>query len=149
MSVLGLLTKNSEAFDIMNGKSESIDKSKKFFQDKKVFVVPLMAEEGGPEISLEEMFFDAAENITGFPFSDASFYIKQFEEAIVANSNYEQKVNNFVQEDSKGRFLTWADFRTKIKSEEGITRLIKSFVDKYEITFFKPNRGRKERLDNL
>lgn len=149
MSVLGLLTKNSEAFDIMNGKSESIDKSKKFFQDKKVFVVPLMAEEGGPEISLEEMFFDAAENITGFPFSDASFYIKQFEEAIVANSNYEQKVNNFVQEDSKGRFLTWSDFRAKIKSEEGITRLIKSFVDKYEITFFKPNRGRKERLDNL
>ena len=149
MSVLGLLSKNSEAFDIMTGKSESIDKSKKFFQDKKVLVVPVMAEEGGPEISLEEMFFDAAEKITGFPFSDASYYINQFEEAIVANSNYEQKVNKFVQEDSKGKFLTWADFRAKIKSEEVITRLIKSFIDKYEITFFKPNRGRKERLDNL
>src|SRR5699024_2282230 len=45
MSVLGLLAKNNDAFDIMTGKSESIDKSKAFFQDKKVFVVPLMAEE--------------------------------------------------------------------------------------------------------
>lgn len=149
MSVLGLLAKNSEAFDLMSGKSESIDKSKKFFQNKRIFVVALMAEEGGPDISLEEMFFDAAENITGFPFTDASFYIKEFEKAIISNSIYENKVNEFIQEDSKGKILTWADFRSKVKNKEIAIRLIKSFIDKYEVTFFKPNRGRKERLNNL
>jgi hypothetical protein len=149
MSVLGLLIKNSDAFEIMQGKSPSIDKAKAFFKGKKIFVVPLMAEEGGPEISLEEMFFEAAENIAGFPFTDDSYYIKQFEEAIVANANYEKKVDEFVQKDSKGKFLTWADFKSKMKSSRTITKLIKSFINEYEITFFNPNRGRKDRLDYL
>jgi len=149
MSVLGLLIKYNDTFNIMEGKSESIDKAKTFFENRKVFVVPIMAEEGGPEISLEEMFFSAAENITGFPFTDDSFYIKQFEEAIVANSNYEKKVDEFVRIDSKGMFLTWADFKSKMKSSRTITKLIKAFIDKYEITFFNPNRGRKDRLDYL
>ena len=46
-------------------------------------------------------------------------------------------------------FLTWADFKSKIKSSRTITKLIKAFIDKYEITFFNPNRGRKDRLDYL
>lgn len=149
MSVLGLLVKYNETFNIMRGKSESIDRAKTFFEKRKVFVVPIMAEEGGPEISLEEMFFNAAEDITGFPFTDDSYYIKQFEEAIVANSNYEKKVDDFVRIDSEGMFLTWADFKSKIKSSRTITKLIKAFIDKYEITFFNPNRGRKDRLDYL
>jgi len=149
MSVLGLLIKNCEAFDIMHGKSNAIDNAKTFFNNKKVFIVPIMAEEGGPEISLEEMFFSAAEKISGFPFTDDSFYIKQFEEAIIANSNYEKKVDEFVKIDSKGMFLTWADFKSKIKNSRTITKFISSFISKYEITFFNPNRGRKDRLDYL
>ena len=149
MSVLGLLIKNSDAFNIMQGKSESVDKSKVFFQDRKVFVVPIMAEEGGPEISLEEMFFNATEKITGFPFTDDSYYIKQFEEAIIANTRYEKKVDEFVRINSEGKFLTWADFKSKIKSSRTITKLIKAFIEKNEITFFNPNRGRKDRLDYL
>lgn len=146
MSVLGLLIKNNDAFGIMHGKSTSIDKAKDHFKDKKIFVVPLMAEEGGPEISLEEMFFDAAENITGFPFTDDSYYIKQFEQAIVANFHYEKKVDEYVKKYSKEKFLTWANFTSKIKSSKAITKLIKAFIDENEITFFNPNRGRKDRL---
>jgi len=149
LSVLGLLIKHNDAFNIMEGKSESIDKAKVFFKDKKIFVVPIIAEEGGPEVSLQDMFFDAAEEITGFPFTDESYYIKQFEEAIVANSNYEKKVDQFVRTSSNNKFLTWADFKSKMKNNRTITTLIQAFIDKHEIVFFNPNRGRKDRLDYL
>lgn len=149
MSVLGLLINQNDTFNIMEGKSESIDKAKIFFEGRKVFVVPIVAEEGGPEISLQDMFFSAAEKITGFPFTDDSYYIKQFEEAIVANSNYEKRVDEFVRANSNNKFLTWADFKSKMKNNRTITTLIQSFIDKHEITFFNPNRGRKDRLDYL
>lgn len=149
MSVLGLLAKNNEAFEVMSGKSKSIDNSKEFFKGKNIFVVSLMAEEGGSDISLQDMFFNAAEDITGFPFTDASWYIEEFEEIIVGNINYEKKVDEFVKEHSKGLFLTWADFKSKMNSQEEITRLIKSFIDRNEITSFNPSRGRKDRLDYL
>ena len=93
--------------------------------------------------------FDAAEEITGFPFTDESYYIKQFEEAIVANSNYEKKVDQFVRTSSNNKFLTWADFKSKMKNNRTITTLIQAFIDKHEIVFFNPNRGRKDRLDYL
>jgi len=149
MSVLGLLIKNNDAFDIMQGKSAAIDKAKENFKEKKIFIVPLMAEEGGPEISLEEMFFNAAENITKFPFTEDSYYISQFEQAVVGNTNYEKAVDEFVKNDSKGKFLTWSDFKGKIKNHRTITKLIKAFISENEITFFNPDRGRKDRLDYL
>ena len=149
MSVLGLLIKHNDTFNIMEGKSESIDKAQAFFKNKKIFVVPIIAEEGGPEISLQDMFFETAEGITGFPFTDESYYIKQFEEAIVANINYEKKVDEFIRTDSENMFLTWADFKSKMKSNRAITRSIKAFIDTQGITFFNPNRGRKDRRDYL
>ena len=149
LSVLGLLAKNSEAFDTMNGKSKSIDSSKQFFKDKKTLVISVMSDDGGSNISLEDMFFQAAEEITGFPFTDFSWYIEEFEKIIVSNTNYGEKVDDFVREDSNNTFLTWADFKSKMKSQEEITKLIKSFINLNEITSFNPTRGRKDRLDYL
>ena len=149
MTVLGSLVKDNKNFELMSGKSKTIDKAKEFFKDKKIFVVPLMAEEGGPEISLQDMFFDAAEKLTGFPFTDESYYIKQFEEAIIGNINYSKKIDEFVSEYTEGIYLTWADFKSKMTDSRSITRLIKSFLDKENIGFFKPDRGRIERLNDL
>ena len=149
MTVLGSLVKDNKNFELMSGKSKTIDKAKEFFKDKKIFVVPLMAEEGGPEISLQDMFFDAAEKLTGFPFTDESYYIKQFEEAIIGNVNYSKKIDEFVSEYTEGIYLTWADFKSKMTDSRSITRVIKSFLDKENIGFFKPDRGRIERLNDL
>lgn len=149
MTVLGSLIKNKNAFEIMSGKSEAIDNAKDFFEDKKIFVVSLIAEEGGPGVSLQDMFFEAAEKMTGFPFTDASYYIKQFEEAIVGNINYGKKIDGFVNDYTKGTYITWTDFKTKMNDNRSITKLIREFIIREDINFFRPERGRTERLDNL
>ena len=133
----------------MKGKSSALDKARDFFADRKIFVVPLMAEEGGPEISLQEMFFDAAEKLTGFPFTDESYYINQFEEAIMGNINYSKKVDEFVRTRTEELYLTWADFKSKMQDNRSITKLIISFIEKEESTYFKPDRGSKDSLDYL
>lgn len=149
MTVLGSLIKNNEMFDLMKGKNQIVDKAKDHFKAKKIFVVPLMAEDGGPEISLQDMFFDAAEKLTGFPFTDESYYIKQFEEAIIGNSKYNKKIDEFVFNNTEEIYLTWADFKFKMNDNRSITKLIKSFLDKEDISFFKPERGRMDRLNYL
>ncbi|WP_353892472.1 hypothetical protein PRVXH_001818 [Proteinivorax hydrogeniformans] len=149
MTVLGALVKSNAAFDLLKTDNDTLQKAKTHFMDKKVFVVSLMAEEGGPGVSLEQMFFSAAEKITGFPFTDNSYFIIKFEEAIMANVNYKHKVDEFVSSYTDNKFKTWADFKQSMNDDRSITKLIQAFIEAEEITFFNPDRGRKDKLDYL
>lgn len=146
MSVLGLLMSNNEFFDLMKNKSKAIDNAKEHFRNKKIFVVPIIAEEGGPNTSLEEMFFRTAENISGFPFTDESYYIEQFEDAVVSNTKYKERVDEFARIDSKEKYASWADLKANVGAKT-LTKFIKRFIAEYDIRFFNPDRGRKDKQD--
>lgn len=152
MSVLGLLLSDNKFFSLLNIQSTVLEKSESYFKEKKVFVVPLVAEEGGSNISLSDKFFEAAEKISGFPFTDGSYYITQFEKAIVSNPMFKGALNEFVQNDSEGLFSSWAEFKESVKADT-LLQKAKNFIEAYgkelDLDFFKPDRGRKERLDNL
>ncbi|WP_121661845.1 hypothetical protein [Metabacillus litoralis] len=149
LSVIGLLMKNEKAFDLLQLKSETIKKGKSFVEGKRVFTVPIVAEEGGANVSLEDMFFKAAEDITGFPFTDESDYIRQFEEAIIGNENFNRKFSDFISEKSSQRYRSWFDIKEKLNSKRSITGAAKEFINKEKISFFNPDRGRTERIEYL
>ena len=94
------------------------------------------------------MFYRTAENISGFPFTDESYYIEQFEEAVVSNTRYKEKVDEFARIDSKGKFASWADLKANLGGR-ALTKIIKRFITKYDIRFFNPDRGRKDKQDYL
>lgn len=148
MSVLGLLLSNNNYFDLLNVENQTLKEAKEYFKQRKTFVVPIIAEDGGSNISLSDKFFEAAERLSGYPFTDSSFYIDQFEAAVVSNLKYRDELNSFIQKDSNGRYLSWADFKDNIDIETLLEKA-KLFVDTYELEFFKPERGREERLANL
>src|SRR5690606_23440548 len=85
LSVIGLLMQDTQAFDLLQLDSPHIIKARQYLENKKIFIVPLVAEEGGANVSLEDMFFKAAEDITGFPLTSESDYIKKFEEVFIGN----------------------------------------------------------------
>lgn len=152
MSVLGLLLSDNKFFNLLNIKNSVLEKSESYFREKKIFVVPLVAEEGGSNISLSDKFFQSAEKISGFPFTDASYYITQFEKAIVSNPIFKAPLNEFIKNDSEGLFSTWAEFRESVKENtllQKATAFIQAYRKELDLDFFKPDRGRKERLDNL
>lgn len=149
LSVIGLLMQDEHAFDLLQLKSETINKGKSFVKGKQVFTVPLVAEEGGANVSLEDMFFKAAEDITGFPFTDESDYIRQFEEAIIGNENFNQKFSDFISEKSNQKYRSWYDIKEKLNSKRSLTGAAKEFINKERISFFNPNRGRTERIEYL
>src|SRR5690606_17539933 len=149
LSVIGLLMKYEHAFELLQLKSETIEKGKSFIKGKRIFTVPLVAEEGGANVSLEDMFFKAAEDITGFPFTDESDYIRQFEEAIIGNENYNQKFSDFISEKTNNKFRSWYDIKEKLNNKRSITGAAKEFINKEKISFFNPDRGRTERIEYL
>lgn len=149
LSVIGLLMQDEHAFDLLQIKSETINKGKAFVKGKKIFTVPLVAEEGGANVSLEDMFFKAAEDITGFPFTDESDYIRQFEEAIIGNDNFNQKFSDFISEKSNQKYRSWYDIKEKLNSKRSLTGAAKEFINKEKISFFNPDRGRTERIEYL
>ncbi|GGJ55411.1 hypothetical protein [Virgibacillus salexigens] len=149
LSVIGLLMQNEHAFELLQLKSETIEKGKSFAKGKRVFTVPLVAEEGGANVSLEDMFFKAAEDITGFPFTDESDYIRQFEEAIIGNENFNQKFSDFISEKSNQKYRSWYDIKGKLNSKRSLTGAAKEFINKEKISFFNPDRGRTERIEYL
>jgi hypothetical protein len=149
LSVIGLLIQNEQAFDLLQLKSETIEKGKTFVKGKRVFTVPLVAEEGGANVSLEDMFFKAAEGITGFPFTDESDYILQFEEAIIGNENFNRKFSDFISEKSNQKYRSWYDIKEKLNSKRSLTGAAKEFINKEKISFFNPDRGRTERIEYL
>ncbi|RSK36617.1 hypothetical protein [Bhargavaea beijingensis] len=149
LSVIGLLMRNEHAFELLQLKSETIEKGKSFVKGKRIFTVPLVAEEGGANVSLEDMFFKAAEDITGFPFTDESDYIRQFEEAIIGNENYNQKFSDFISEKTNNKFRSWYDIKEKLNNKRSITGAAKEFINKEKISFFNPDRGRTERIEYL
>lgn len=149
LSVVGLLMQDEQAFDLLQLKSETINKGKSFVKGKRVFTVPLVAEEGGANVSLEDMFFKAAEDITGFPFTDESDYIRQFEEAIIGNENFNRKFSDFISEKSNQRYRSWYDIKEKLNSKRSLTGAAKEFINNEKISFFNPDRGRTERIEYL
>ncbi|BCB35579.1 hypothetical protein BCM0045_0474 [Bacillus cereus] len=135
LSVIGLLIQNEGAFNLLQLKSETIEKAKKFVMDKKIFTVPLVAEEGGANVSLEDMFFKAAEDVTGFPFTDESDYIQQFEEAIIGNDRYNQRFSNYISEKTNDKYRSWYDIKEKLKNKRSLTSAAKEFIIKEKISF--------------
>ncbi|NLJ17249.1 DUF6079 family protein, partial [Globicatella sulfidifaciens] len=149
LSVIGLLMQDEQAFELLQLKSDTILKGREFVKNKKIFVVPLVAEEGGANISLEDMFFKAAEDITGFPFTDESDYIRQFEEAIINNSSYNEKFSDFISIKTNNQYRSWYDLRENLRNKRSLTKMAKEFIGNEKLTFFNPDRGRTERIEYL
>lgn len=149
LSVIGLLMQDEQAFELLRLKSDTIEKGREFVENKKIFVVPLVAEEGGANISLEDMFFKAAEDITKFPFTDESDYIRQFEEAIINNSSYSEKFSDFISTKTNNQYRSWYDLRENLRNKRSLTKMAKKFIGNEKLTFFNPDRGRTERIEYL
>src|SRR5699024_10964613 len=149
LSVIGLLMQNEHAFELLQLKSETIQEGKEFVKNKKVFVVPLVAEEGGANVSLADMFFKAAEDITEFPFTDESDYIRQFEDAIINNTTYNDRFSDYISEKTGNQYRSWYDLREHLRNNRSLTKTAKEFIDTEKLSFFNPDRGRTERIEYL
>lgn len=149
LSVIGLLMQDPQAFDLLRLDSPHIEKARKLITNKKIFIVPLVAEEGGANVSLEDMFFKAAESITGFPLTAESDYIKQFEEVFIGNAQFNSKFSEFISNKTTGAITSWIGVKEKLKNQRSITQVAQEFISYEGYNFFNPERGRKDRLEYL
>ncbi|MFS0876094.1 hypothetical protein [Solibacillus isronensis] len=147
LSVIGLLMQNTQAFDLLQLDSPHINKARQFLDNKKIFIVPLVAEEGGANVSLEDMFFKAAEDITGFPLTSESDYIKQFEEVFIGNEQFNQKFCEFISNKTNGTIVSWGGLKEKLNNQRSVTQAAQEFVKHGGYDFFNPQRGRRDRLE--
>lgn len=147
LSVIGLLMQDSKAFDLLRLDSLHIEKARQFIVNKRIFIVPLVAEEGGANVSLEDMFFKAAEKITGFPLTAESDYIKQFEEVFIGNEQFNNKFCEFISNKTNQAITSWIGVKEKLKNQRSITQVAQEFIKHEGYNFFNPERGRKDRLE--